>query len=193
MLTYGCIGIMRLTCRWTGILETSSCRIGVITIVTAVTRSTITKGVYRAIYDLLTDVTNGITDIQSPVRTRTVWILSAWPDNRQSGISKEDFPIVVVNNPTISTTRQTIKRTDVTANVIIDVYSSGNASAENLDKVFDNIYDVLRTYKWSTLRNTCLLIQPKIVDTANNIFMRGDLKVHVKSMNLQLTFTHSDV
>ena len=69
---------------------------------------------------------------------------------------------------------------------------SGNKSAKYADDLIDQIHNILRINKYSSLRKTGLMHKLEIGDTTGDVLMRDKIKVHVRSLSLNFEFIYND-
>lgn len=110
------------------------------------------------VLDYLKDATNGLTDIQTPVRSRSKWILTHFP-NRQSGRkSFKDFtgyPIVVVQPTIVPEVTGTFSEDTRTGSMVISVTHKGStADAEVLaNETMKRLQDGKPTFSTAGMKN----------------------------------------
>jgi len=152
-----------------------------------VSKSTIGEDVYKAFYVLLRD---NLADRQSPARSASQWIFSAFPD--VNSITRDDFPIVVIDKPEFSTENLTLKKNNVPISVTIHVFEAGDYAAKYCDEMADKVVNLINTNKYSSLRNTHRLYNTEIASIDSNVLMHDGLKVHVKSITINTVFRFGD-
>jgi len=143
----------------------------------AVTISTILGQTYSTVRSVLTNVSTGLTDTQSPARTRTLWVLSAFPD--EYGSDFPGYPVVTIEANSVTGLMSlggSTKTATVTATII--VY---NSNAANLDTLCDDVTNQIFVTGKSTLESGSLF-SPHIDGTTTQTVFREKGKVHIRTM-----------
>jgi len=98
-------------------------------------------------------------------------VYSTYPDTISD--SKNDYPIIVIESPSISTEDFTMTKSKVNGEVKIEVFAT---SKEVLEKILMKVIDSIETYK-SDLANNNI---KNVVVLSNNyeMFKHGSIKIH---------------
>ena len=138
--------------------------------------------IWEAFYDRMGSVTTVTLDdtTTQTIKTRT----SSFPDTEID--AKADYPILVVQSPVCPTDPFTFGKTEVNGTIRIEVYSS---KAETSDMFLAEIMDKVETYKddFATLG----LKRIDVENTDSDMFMRGEIKVHMRSATFRFKYKYS--
>jgi hypothetical protein len=107
----------------------------------ALSKSTILQKVWQNVFDRLEDNVTSVT-ITGSLGVTIQTYTNQFPDKNID--EKSDYPILVVNSPTISWNRFTFRKKEVSGEITIDIYTTQKESA---DKFLDAIIDSIETYE----------------------------------------------
>jgi len=147
-----------------------------------ISKATFLPDIWEAFYDRMSSVTTvTLDDTTTPtIQTRT----SSFPDREQD--SKSDYPLIVVNSPSCPTAPFTFGKTEVEGTIRIEVFAT---KKETSDMFLAEIMDKIETYKddFATLG----LKRIEIDSTDSDMFMRGDIKLHVGAVVFGFKYKYS--
>jgi hypothetical protein len=124
-----------------------------------------------------TILNTGLTDTQSPARTRTDWILSAFPD--EYGDDFPDYPIVTIEtNPDINLISLGQSERMATISPTITVYAK---KAIDLDTITDDVINQLFINFRTTLESASMF-SPTLGNTSTQTVFRDKGKVHIRTI-----------
>lgn len=142
-----------------------------------ISKSTYISNIWKNFYDILSDATNGVKTVTlADATSQTIQTYtSSFPD--RSTDDRSDYPIIIVNSPKTPEDKFTLGKERVTGTIKIDVYSTKSEASELF---LDAIRNKIETYKDDL---AALGLKPiKVEDTDGDSFMRGEIKLHVKSI-----------
>jgi len=150
----------------------------------ALSKSTITQKIWENVYDRLKDNVSSVSITGSQTITIQTWT-NSFPDKELD--TKGDYPILVVNSPTISWEKFTFRKKQVNGNIVIDIYTTQSESA---DKFTDAIIDSIETYRddLKDVRITDVVLDSTDRDSA----FRGVFKVHLSSINFSFKYIFTE-
>lgn len=135
--------------------------------------NTLKTDTWTVLYNLLTDVTNGLTDPNSRGILRTAWVFSTYPD--PTGSNFPNYPIVTVEIPETSnegiTLPQAVRVYDV--EIPIMVFTKSN---KNCKTVADNVWQILNDYQSTAQTNKMMRLT--LEDGGHDVDIINDVKVH---------------
>jgi len=144
--------------------------------------STIIETIWQTFRDrLASEVTTVTIDDKGVSNAKTVTIQSYMAAMSNTVLdSKSDYPIMVINSPSIESEYYTGKRDQMNCSITIDIYTTNAPSA---DKFMSKIYSSIETYKGSL--NALGIQQVHVSDSDSDSAQRESFTAHVRS----LTFT----
>jgi hypothetical protein len=122
-------------------------------------------------------VTTGLTDTHSPARTRTLWILSSFPD--EYGTDFPEYPVVTIETDTdgrLISVGASSRAANITAN--ITVYSK---KASDLDTLTDDIINQIYV-TGKTTEQSGNLFAPSIGSANTQTVFREKDKIHIRTI-----------
>ena len=143
----------------------------------ALTASTIIGNSFKSMYDLLTNVTNGLTDPKNRGLARTKWIFPEFPD--EYGSDFPGYPIVTIKVESSGKTSILGRQgRDFEINFMITVFADRNSDVDALsDEILDEI-----NLRQSTLENYNLYTPELLSTSSGTEFRDPKKKVHIKSL-----------
>jgi len=150
----------------------------------AISKSTITQKVWENFYDRLKDNISSVTITGSSTVTVQTWT-NSFPD--KSLDEKGDFPILVVNSPSINWERFTLNKKQCNGTIMIDIYTTQSESA---DKFLDAIIDSIETYRDDL--KTVHLFNVNLDSTDRDNVNRGGFKVHLASCTFSFKYIFTE-
>ncbi len=148
----------------------------------AINKSSFLPDIWEAFYDRMASVTIVTLDDETTptIQTRT----STFPDTEID--AKSDYPILVVNSPSCPTEPFTFGKSEVPGTIRIEVYAT---KAETSDMFLAEIMDKVETYKddFATLG----LKRIDVDSTDSDMFMRGEIKVHMRAAIFSFKYKYS--
>lgn len=144
-----------------------------------ISKSTLCSSIFETFYDTLSTVTSVTLSDSSTVTIQTY--TSSFPD--KDVVTKSDFPILVVNSPTLSWDDFTFTKKWADATITIDIFTTKSEAA---DKFIDAINDKIETSR-KTYRDLGLNFV-NLDSVSTDQFFRGKIKVHVKSATFKFRY-----
>ena len=151
---------------------------------TAVTKSTITQGVWKIFRDRLVDNVKTVSISISPT-TVTIQKYVATYNDRDFD-SKSNLPILVIETPTFNTDFFTLGKTQANGEITLEIYTTQSESA---DKFLDAMIESIETYK--TILASLGLHNIDIVTTGEDFAERGGIKVHLRNVTFKFVFRYT--
>ena len=148
---------------------------------TALTKSTVLKNAWTNVYDRMVSNVTSVTLTDSSTSTIQTYT-NSFPDKKIDG--KSNYPILVVNSPELSWEDFTLTKKQVNGTITIDVYTT---KLESADLFLDAIIESIETYR-NTLGNTYGMVWVNLESTDYDQFMRGKMKIHMRSCTFGFKF-----
>ena len=150
----------------------------------AISKSTIIQKIWENFYDQLVENVTSVSITGSTTVTIQTWT-NSFPDKELD--TKSDYPILVVNSPTINWENFTFRKKQVNGNIVIDIYTTQSESA---DKFTDAIIDSIETYRDDL--KTVRITDVKLDSTDRDSAFRGAFKLHLSSINFKFKYIFQD-
>ncbi len=147
-----------------------------------VTKDNIINTVYRNFFDICNNNISSVTlDDDSTVSLQLK--TGAFPDKDVN--KNSDYPILVVNSPTLAASNLTFGKVTASGEILIEVFAT---SSQVADRFAGKIYNAIESNK-NTLRDNGL--KNVQYDTTENDFFndRGGLRIHSRSLTFSWEFT----
>ena len=147
----------------------------------SLTRSTVIQKVFENIYDRLVDNVTSVS-ITGPVTVTIKTYTNSFPDKPLD--EKSDYPILVVNVPSLNWDNFTIKKKTARGTFTVDIYTT---SSEAADKFADAISNSIETYRddLKAVRVDFVNLDSMSADQA----FRGNIKVHLRSLTFSFKYS----
>ncbi len=150
---------------------------------TSVAKSTIVENIWKNFYDrikaqvITTTITGSVTvTVQN--------YISSFPDQMLD--TKSNYPILVINDPTIPTIPLTAGKTLVDGTIEVEIYTT---QAESASKFMSQIIDSIETYKGDLAE--VKLKNVDVLDTTQDSATRGQIKLHNRSVVFSFTYSYA--
>ena len=123
-----------------------------------------------------------ITDNATNYGNQSKWIFASFPEKLID--AKDAYPFIVIMPPEVSYNPLTlggIKRGP--ARISFEIYST---NAENTDKIASDLVNIMETQE--TNFQVSGIVTMRLLNTTNGHFMRGNFRVHNKTINYEFDF-----
>ena len=150
---------------------------------TTIAKATYSDNIWKNFFDLIKDQVTSLY-INSSIGTSTIKVYTtSFSDNEFD--EKTDYPVIVVETPTINTEQLTMGKTNVKCTLDIEIYAS---QKETCSKFFDKINNTVETYK-STLRNQGIRFL-ELDSSEYQHYQRGKIKIHMKKSRWSFEYVY---
>lgn len=147
---------------------------------TNLSKSTVANAVFENIYDRIED--NVKTVVMADARTITVQTYTgSFPDKNID--SKSNYPIIIINPPTMNWDDFTFTKKTVNGSFSIDVLT---IQSESADMFLDAILSSIETYR-EDLRGAGM-INVNLTNTNIDQSFRGSFKVHLRTCTFEFKY-----
>jgi hypothetical protein len=148
-----------------------------------VNKASIIPDIWKNFYDRIKAQVTTTTITGSVVVTVQNYI-SSFPDNMLD--TKSNYPIIVVNDPKVPTGPLTVGKTRIDGTIELEIYTN---QAESASKFISLMINAIETYKGDLAG--VLIKNIEIVDTNQDSAIRGDIKLHNRSVTFSFTHTYA--
>jgi len=145
-----------------------------------ISKSTIIQNIWENFYNRLSSDVTSVT-ITGSVNVTVKTYTNSFPD--KSLDTKSDFPILVINSPSISWENFTFGKKYCTGSISIDIYTTQGESA---DKFLDKIINSIETYR-DTLKGDNLF-DVNLDSTDKDRVNRGAFNVHLATCTFSFRY-----
>jgi len=152
----------------------------------SISKQTYISNIWKNFYDILSNSSTGVTTVTlADESTQTVQIYtSSFPDKESN--QRSSYPILVIETPIISEDDFTLTKSNVEGTINVEIYTTKSESAELF---LDAIRNKIETNKDDL---ATLGLKPLRVDSTDNDFiMRGEIKVHIKSITFKFNYRYT--
>jgi len=143
-------------------------------------KSTIIQTIYQNIYDRIKDNVKSVS-ITGSVTVAVQTYTNSFPDKPLD--SKSDYPIIVINVPSLRWDTFTLTKKTATGNFNIEVYTTQTESA---DKLTDALINSIEAYRDDLRAVNIHFVNLETVSQDN--FTRGKISVHGRTMNFSFKY-----
>ena len=147
-----------------------------------INKSSIIENIWKTFFDRVkaqvtsVEITSGTITVQNYV--------SSFPD--QLIDSKSDYPILVVETPSLSGDFFTMTKDKIDASISIAIYTT---QAESVDKFLSKIIDTIETYKHTLRESGLSLVQ--LDNTDSDMVKRDAIKIHMRQATFKFKFHYT--
>jgi len=149
----------------------------------SVSKSTLVENIWKTFYDRIKDQVTSV-DITGPLTIVVQNYVASFPDSLLN--YKQNYPIIVIQTPSLSTEPLTFGKTKLTGTIGIRVYTT---QAESADKFLSKIIDAIETFKPDLAGVNLKNIE--LDSTDSDKFERGAIKVHYRKATFSFVFTYT--
>lgn len=150
---------------------------------TSIVKATLIRNIWRNFFDRMQDQITTVTLTDASIQTVQNYA-AQFSDITFN--KKADYPVLVVNTPTISHEYFSLGTTLVDGTIDIEIYTT---NAESADRYLDAINEAIETYK-GDLRNVGMRFVD-LVGVDVDMFERGKIKVHRRTVTWKFDFRFS--
>lgn len=150
---------------------------------TEISKATIVENIWKNFFDRVKDQVTSVS-ITGLVTVTVQNYVSSFPDKLID--SKSDYPILVVETPSLGVESFTIGKDKVEGTISLSIYTNQGESA---DKFLSKIIDSIETYKHS-LREAGLSLV-KLDSTDTDMVKRDAIKVHMRQATFSFKFHYT--
>jgi len=100
--------------------------------------------------------------------------------------SKDSFPIIIVETPTLNDSNLTLYKEKSSGHIIVEVYTT---QAESAEKFASNILNAVESYKKTLSDNGLKNVHGNLVDS--DFAEHGKIKIHVRRMEFSFDFFYN--
>jgi hypothetical protein len=151
---------------------------------TTIAKATYSDNIWKNFFDLIKDQVTSLY-INASIGTSTIKVYTtSFSDNEFD--EKTDYPVIVIETPSVSTEQLTMGKTKVSGTMDIEIYASAK---ETSSKFFDKINNTIETYKHTLRQQGLRFIELDSSDYQH--YQRGKIKIHMKKSRFAFEYVYS--